>query len=570
MQETAVDRVAEIIPTLRILSYHSIGDLSGSPLANYGIPPKQFEHQINVLLKQGYNFFDPAYLTDAIAGCMQLHSDSVLLTFDDCYSDFLSCALPILQRYRIKAMVFPVSQLIGGDNAWDKGIGAPRLQLLDARELLHIQSEGVAIGLHSRTHPRLTHLSESDLIGEIKGSLEDLIALGLKPLPILAYPYGAFNERVKRVAKNCGIQAALTVHPGIVQEGGDPFQTPRIEVLASDSGTEFLDKIAHMSIAIKRTRLETHGRKSNGSDLRYTSDVTLVILSCARYDLLDATVRSFFRINEYPIKEVLISDDSGDPNALNQLKDIFRHYDIDVTFLLIHPRGQGVCACKDALYSRVQTEFIVHLEDDWLCTSTSRDFIQRAKEILSANQNILQVWFRPPYDCSGHPLEDQILGSEYARFRLLKTSYQGKWHGYSDNPNLRRKREYLLLDSGGYSSMTKGDSGSSEAAIGQFYFERGFRAAVLIEPDAGFVHIGGARSIASTSTGSRKLWPSPKSMSELHADLSFALQQNQDLTNEVQELRERLESTPWKITEPGRRLVQTLRLIGQGIINRAK
>jgi hypothetical protein len=65
---------------------------------------------------------------------------------------------------------------------------------------------------------------------------------------------------------------------------------------------------------------------------------------------------------------------------------------------------------------------------------------------------------------------------------------------------------------------------------------------VLVEPDAGFIHIGGARSIASSPTGSRKRWPSPKSMSELHADLSFAQQQNQELAKEAQQLRERLET----------------------------
>jgi hypothetical protein len=188
----------------------------------------------------------------------------------------------------------------------------------------------------------------------------------------------------------------------------------------------------------------------------------------------------------------LISEDSGDPAAYQQLQSVFKHYDVDVTFF-VHSRSQGINACKDMLYSRVQTEFIMHLEDDWLCTSTSSDFIQRAKEVLSANDNILQVWLRPPYDCSGHPLEDGVLGSEHARFRLLRTGYQGEWHGYSDNPNLRRKREYLLLGPGGYSSMSRGDSGASEAAIGRSSISSEvFEQPCWPEPDTGSIHIGGA------------------------------------------------------------------------------
>ena len=459
-----------------------------------------------------------------------------------------------------------------------------------AGELLRVQSEGISIGLHSRTHPRLTNLSDTELIEEIKGSFKDLTALGLKPLPILAYPYGVFDERVKNTAENCRIQIALTVHPGIVQERGDPFQIPRIEVLPTDGGCEFLEKVAHLRVAKKRARSDSFGQESEKHDLRKGSDVTLVILSCGRYDLLDATVRSFFRINKFPIKEVLISEDSGDPDALDQLQSIFRPYDVDVTFC-IHARSQGINECKDILYSRAQTAFIIHLEDDWLCTSTSGDFIQRAREVLSDNPNILQVWLRPPYDCSGHPLDDTVLGSERARFRLLKTGYRGKWHGYSDNPNLRRKREYLLLGSGGYSSMNRRDSGASEVAIGQFYFERDFRAAVLVEPDAGFIHIGGARSIASSPTGFRKRWPSPKSMAELHADLSFAQQQNQELAKEAQQLRERLETvsqdlqsalkrnyacsdaveprqhTSWKIPRPSCGALKALKLFARRIIN---
>src|SRR5262249_13874116 len=158
-----------------------------------------------------------------------------------------------------------------------------------AADLRYIQSEGVSIGSHTRTHPRLTDLCDSELIGEIKGSLEDLTALGLNPLPILAYPYGLFNESVKKAAQTCGIQAALTVHPGVVQEKSDPFEIPRIEILPTDEGTDFLDKVTHLRVAKKTASSHARGRGLE-RDPGKMSDVTLVILSCARYDLLDATV----------------------------------------------------------------------------------------------------------------------------------------------------------------------------------------------------------------------------------------------------------------------------------------
>jgi hypothetical protein len=97
------------------------------------------------------------------------------------------------------------------------------------------------------------------LVGEIEGSLEDLTALGLGPLPVLAYPYGVFNERVKKSAQNCGIRAALNVAPGVVQAKGDLFQIPRIEALLNDGGPEFLEKVAPPESCGKESKVRQEG-----------------------------------------------------------------------------------------------------------------------------------------------------------------------------------------------------------------------------------------------------------------------------------------------------------------------
>ena len=36
-------------------------------------------------------------------------------------------------------------------------------------------------------------------------------------------------------------------------------------------------------------------------------DVSLVVTSCGRFDLLERTLDSFFKYNTYPIKEVIIT-----------------------------------------------------------------------------------------------------------------------------------------------------------------------------------------------------------------------------------------------------------------------
>jgi hypothetical protein len=234
------------------------------------------------------------------------------------------------------------------------------------------------------------------------------------------------------------------------------------------------------------------------------SDVTLVVLSCGRFDLLKLTIDSFFDHNDYPIAEILVTEDSGDPAAADRLRDQFSPYPIPVRYF-IHENNHGVISCMDELNQNVNTDYILHLEDDWICTATQHDFIYRARKILMKERKILQVWLRAPYDCNGHPLEDEELEAGDALYRLLETGFLDIWHGYSNNPNLRRLADYKLLGPGGYGGVPLGEMERREvpsnfrveAAISDFYYQSGFRAAVLVDPDGGFIHAGSSRGFAA-------------------------------------------------------------------------
>jgi hypothetical protein len=232
------------------------------------------------------------------------------------------------------------------------------------------------------------------------------------------------------------------------------------------------------------------------------SDVTLVVLSCGRFDLLKLTINAFFDHNDYPIAEILVTEDSGDPSAADRLQELFSPYPIPMRSF-VHEDNHGIISCMDELYHNVKTDLIFHLEDDWICTTTQSDFIARARTILMEDRKILQVWLRPPHDCNGHPLEDEERTAGDARYRLLQTGFNDIWHGYSNNPNLRRLADYQLLGPGGYGGVPLGEMARREiapnfrveAAISEFYYQSGFRAAVLVDPDGGFIHTGGNRSV---------------------------------------------------------------------------
>ena len=241
--------------TLRVISYHAISDLAGMPIVEeYGVPPDKFRRQLETLEESGFHFISADEFERFLRGNCGLPSRALLLTFDDCYTDLLDNALPILEEKKIPAIAFAVSRLLGDTNAWDRGIGAPQLPLLDATQLAELASRGVEIGSHSRTHPLLPDADDEALATEMSGSMDDLQAIGITRPRFLAYPFGAHDARVRRAAKRANFSAAFTVEPMAFRVTDDAMQIPRIEIMRSDSGRSLLLKVGFVPFLRRAVR----------------------------------------------------------------------------------------------------------------------------------------------------------------------------------------------------------------------------------------------------------------------------------------------------------------------------
>jgi glycosyltransferase involved in cell wall biosynthesis len=206
-------------------------------------------------------------------------------------------------------------------------------------------------------------------------------------------------------------------------------------------------------------------------------DVTVVLTSCGRYDLLDRTLESFRTYNTDPgVKEVIVVEDGiGDPSDLCR-----RH---GATLIRIGAQA-GQIKAIDAAYAQVTTPYIFHLEDDWEFYHPG--FIERSRKVLETDPSTVCVWLRAWDDTNGHPLSFR---SSREEFGVVASGFLGCWHGFSFNPGLRRQSDYKLV--GPFADLVR--SRDYEAEIGQKYFELGYRAVVLRE--SGYVrHIGGGRS----------------------------------------------------------------------------
>lgn len=229
-----------------ILCYHSIQDQSSDPvLAPYGVAPTQFTEQLRSLARRGYCFIGPKELEAFLRYDAPLPRRAALLTFDDCYADLLEVAQSVLKPRGIQAIAFSVTGMSSATNEWDQRLGSKRERLLNARELRALCELGFEIGSHSRTHRELPLLDDVEQRQETLGSKEDLAAQGLGSARYFAYPFGAVDPSSRRAVQDAGYIAAFGTKQELATKTSDPFDLPRVTVLAQDRGWRFLLKTSN-------------------------------------------------------------------------------------------------------------------------------------------------------------------------------------------------------------------------------------------------------------------------------------------------------------------------------------
>lgn len=186
------------------------------------------------------------------------------------------------------------------------------------------------------------------------------------------------------------------------------------------------------------------------------SDVTIVITSCGRFDLLKRTLESLDKFNTYPIKQVLITEDSGDSAVHDVVPLSWRAH----TRVFVNEPKLGQMASVDLAYAHVETEWVFHCEDDWEFYRPG--FIDDSKKLLLNDKQALQVWLRSyAHDLCVHSpyiyLGPRAVYNEVAYYQLM--SRKQDWQGFSFNPGLRRLKDYQqhapYLQHGGEKNLSR-------------------------------------------------------------------------------------------------------------------
>lgn len=189
-----------------ILMYHSVEEYTEDPY-RMTVSPIRFEAQMRELSRQGLRGVTVRELLSAWrAGDA---SGLVGLSFDDGYADFLTGALPALQRYGFAATLFVLANQLGGENVWDPE--GPRKPLMTADQVRLAAAEGMEIGSHGLSHTSLPSIHGAAVTVQVQQSRSRLRDLVGQEISGLAYPYGHVGTREIDAARAAGYDYACAV-----------------------------------------------------------------------------------------------------------------------------------------------------------------------------------------------------------------------------------------------------------------------------------------------------------------------------------------------------------------------
>jgi peptidoglycan/xylan/chitin deacetylase (PgdA/CDA1 family) len=145
-------------------------------------------------------------------------ANRIEITADRTDSSIYSEFYMTLREQGLTATVFILPLVVGSEDG------------LTWSQIREMDRAGFVIGSHSLTHAWLPDLTDGEITCELcfsKALIEQ--KLGRK-VTTLAYPYGAFDTRVQRIARQCGYERAYTTAPGRRYPDNDPLVIKRVYI----------------------------------------------------------------------------------------------------------------------------------------------------------------------------------------------------------------------------------------------------------------------------------------------------------------------------------------------------
>lgn len=170
---------------------------------------------------------------------------SIVITFDDVTENQLHFAIPLLEKYNLKATFFIPFAYVGKTDEWNKGSE----KIMNFEQLRNL-SDVVELGLHSYAHKKYATLSEAEINTDFEKCFKSINENNLKVYKAVAYPYGNYpkTEPKKSKFKATLIQNDIKMGLRIGNKVNkfpfkNPFEIMRIDVKGEDSLLKFKLKL---------------------------------------------------------------------------------------------------------------------------------------------------------------------------------------------------------------------------------------------------------------------------------------------------------------------------------------
>jgi len=231
-----------------IICYHSVTEVpvKVDPHKQH-IPLPLFLQHLDYLQKH-YRLISLSQYLDARRENRRLPHHSAVLTFDDGFADFYSVVAPELNRRKIPATVFVITDRASGRFVQN---GESFLTWDQIRELA---AKGMEIGSHSCSHPRLTDLSVDEITRELGDSREALATcVGHSRIP-LSYPFGQMSGGVDGQAEALGYTCAIANDAGPNSDTRNLYELSRTVIASDDDVATFAARISGLTWLSNRAR----------------------------------------------------------------------------------------------------------------------------------------------------------------------------------------------------------------------------------------------------------------------------------------------------------------------------
>ena len=218
-----------------VLSYHRVG--GPAELGVTRVARSTFARQMTTLSRAGWKTLTLDQFAERLRrghSAFRTPHSALLLTFDDGYASLAEHVYPILADVGFTATTFLITDYVGRLNTWDVRYTWQRLAHLDWDTIGRWQERGFDFASHTASHPRLTWLSDGQAAAELGRSRETLRhRLGSRADRAVAYPFGARDERVERLARAAGYELGF----GGVRGNGSSLALARLPVYRWDVGS---------------------------------------------------------------------------------------------------------------------------------------------------------------------------------------------------------------------------------------------------------------------------------------------------------------------------------------------